>query len=91
MEPLRWFHAGNGCWNELESIFLVITSAGTLVLRAGGVEVVAQREAYRLLVAVVVLSCLTDGVVGGDFVPHRVENVVGKECCRKLALPEGLL
>ena len=50
---------------HLQSVLLVVTCSGALVLRARDVEVVAQRQTYALGIGVHVLVCQTDGIVGG--------------------------
>ena len=73
---------------HLQSVPLVVTCSGALVLRAGDVEVVAQRQTYALGIGVHVLVCQTDGIVGGHLRPGRAEDVVGIERTRQAFIEE---
>ena len=82
MEPLRWSHAGNGCWNESKSVLLVVTSTSALVFASGGIEVILQRYADFSGILVGIASQNFYRIVALPFVTERAKDVVGKEYCR---------
>ena len=73
---------------HLQSVLLVVTCSGALVLRARDVEVVAQRQTYALGIGVHVLVCQTDGIVGGHLRLSSAEDVIGIERTRKPFIEE---
>ena len=75
----------------LQSVLLIITCAGALILRAGGIEVVLQRYADFSGILVGVAGQNFYRIVAFPFVMERSEDVVGKEYCRELTFQESLL
>ena len=100
MEPLRWSHAGNGCWNESESVLLIVTCTSALVLASGGIELVANGCNEPATVIVVALPQLDLMVIDQISVATAVKQVlasqfnaqtVTEECLDKTDTEDGLM